>query len=86
MKNNRYIFGILLILAGALFLADNIFSLNMFSYFEFWPLIILGIGLVFEFSYFYKGRDAGLLVPGGILTTIGILFLFETATNWEILC
>jgi hypothetical protein len=83
MKNSRYVLGGLLILAGALFLIDNVFSFNLFSYFEFWPLLILGLGLIFEFSYFSRGRDAGLLVPGGILTTIGILFIFETATNWR---
>jgi hypothetical protein len=83
MRNNRNIIGALLVVVGILFLLDNIFDFNIFSSFEFWPLIILGIGLVFEFSFFSRGRAAGLLVPGGILTTIGILFLFETATNWH---
>jgi hypothetical protein len=48
----------------------------------FWPIFVLIPGLVFEASFFMSGRNSGLLVPGGILTTIGTLFFFETFTNW----
>jgi hypothetical protein len=55
----------------------------LFNYMNnFWPLFILVPGLIFEFSYFLIRKFPGVLVPGGILTTIGMLYLFETFTDW----
>jgi len=39
-----------------------------------WSVILLALGLGFEFGVF--GKSYGRFVPGGILTTIGVLFLF----------
>lgn len=50
---------------------------------DFWPLIILVLGLIFELTFFLGNGKVGLLVPGGILTTLGLLFFFETATDWR---
>lgn len=47
------------------------------------PLFILIPGLYFALTYFRLKRDSGILVSGGILTTIGLLFLFETLTNLQ---
>ncbi len=56
----------------------------LFNYMNnFWPLFILVPGLIFEFSYFLNRKFHGVLVPGGILTTIGMLYLFETFTDWR---
>ena len=82
MNKNNLTGGILLIIAGCLLFANQFFNLRFFSMGNFWPLFILLPGLAFEFSYFASGRNPGLLVPGGILTTIGFLFLFQTFTNW----
>ena len=39
---------------------------------------------LFTFRFSTKPvKNAGLLVPGGILLITGILFVFETATNWS---
>ncbi|MHC1747137.1 MAG: hypothetical protein AB9856_01950 [Cellulosilyticaceae bacterium] len=83
MKSNYYFWGILLVIVGALGVLDNIFGINLIGHYSFWPLIILAIGLCFEFAYFSAKKAPGLLVPGGILTTIGLLFMFETLTNWH---
>ncbi|HYE81454.1 MAG TPA: DUF5668 domain-containing protein [Clostridia bacterium] len=81
-KRNIYL-GTALILAGCLLFSNQFFDFNFFSMEYFWPVFVLIPGLIFEASFFLSGRNAGLLVPGGILTTIGTLFFFETFTGWR---
>lgn len=83
MKKGSILWGIFLIAIGVLFLINRFFNLNLLSAARLWPLIILSLGLIFEASYFLNRKDPGILVPGGILTTIGALFLFETMTGWR---
>lgn len=83
MKTKDLLWGVLFILVGAFLLLGKFVSLDFFSISKLWPLFVLVPGLVFELSYFADNRNAGLLVPGGILTTIGLLFLFETYTGWR---
>lgn len=75
--------GIILIIIGVLVLLNRIFNLNFITMSNFWPLFVLIPGLFFEAGYFVTRRDPGLLVPGGILTTIGLLFFFEVSTGWQ---
>lgn len=85
MKGNKTA-GILLVLFGLLYLAMQILEeLNIvfFNWWDFWPLFILIPGLLFEYAYFRSKRAPGVLVPGGILLTIGTLHLFESLTNWH---
>lgn len=81
-KRNVYL-GTVLILVGCLLFSNQFFNFNFFSMEYFWPVFVLIPGLVFEAGFFMSGRNPGLLVPGGILTTIGMLFFFETFTNWR---
>jgi hypothetical protein len=83
MKKNNFMWGALLILLGMLLLANRFFSFRLLSMSTLWPLFILVPGLLFESGFFIYRKDPGLLVPGGILTTIGLLFLFETFTGWK---
>ena len=83
MNSKNTLWGLVLIIFGVLFLANSLFDIHLFRSFEFWPLFILGLGIIFEYKYFTTGRNPSLLVPGGILTTIGLLFMFETITNWK---
>lgn len=86
MKRNNSLLGGVLVIIGALLLAsrylfnDSFFRLGPD---DFWPMIILLIGVGFELAFFITMRAPGLLVPGGILTTYGILFFFEVMTNWR---
>ena len=75
--------GLILIVLGIVLLFKPVFNINIFDMKYFWPIFVLGPGLMFEGSYFLSKRNAGLLVPGGILTTIGGLFFFETFTDWN---
>lgn len=81
MKNPTW--GILLIVIGIILIIQKMFFIQFFSWQYFWPIFVLIPGLSFEFSYFFKRKAPGTLVPGGILTTYGILFFFETFTNWN---
>lgn len=83
MKNRNLIFGIVLILIGIISLLNRVFFIDFISIRNLWPLFILVPGLAFEFQYFETKKDPGVLVPGGILTTIGLLFLFENFTGWR---
>lgn len=83
MYKKNFTLGIILILIGLLSILNKIFHINIISFSNLWPLFILIPGLLFEFSYFTSGKNPGLLVPGGILTTLGFLFLFETFTKWN---
>lgn len=84
MRKENLIWGLLLILIGGIFFVDNIFDINLFSMKNLWPVFVLGLGLIFEISYFIYRNNAGVLVPGGILTTLGVLFFFETFTGWSL--
>ena len=83
VKNSKLLVGVFLVLFGLICVANTIFNLHLFSRIQFWPFIIILVGLCFEIGYFSSGKAPGLLVPGGILLTIGILFLFETWTYWR---
>lgn len=82
MRRGNIIWGMLLILIGVLFLLGRFYN-NFLGLWDLWPLFILVPGILFESGYFSSGKDPGVLVPGGILTTIGLLFLFETFTGWR---
>lgn len=83
MKKSNTAWGFILILFGGLLLYDNLFDGDIISMKTLWPLFVLGLGLIFEFSFFINRKAPGLLVPGGILTTNGFMFLFQTFTNWH---
>jgi hypothetical protein len=83
MKNNNAALGIILLVIGGILLYNNIFHTNLLSMAYMWPMFVLGPGLVFEFNYFTTKKAPGLLVPGGILTSLGLLFFFETFTHWR---
>lgn len=83
MKKNSALGGFVLVVVGALMLANNLGNWNLFSMDWLWPMFILIPGLIFELGYFSNRRNPGLLVPGGILTTVGLLFFFEILTNWQ---
>ncbi|MDV3427606.1 MAG: hypothetical protein LIR50_11395 [Bacillota bacterium] len=79
----KVIWGFLFIILGVIFLINSIFGHEFISASDLWPFIVLALGLSFEISYFNNRKDPGVLVPGGILTVLGFLFIFETFTNWN---
>lgn len=85
MKKSNSFIGLLLVALGVLVLVLRAFDIRIleFDATDFWVFIVLIIGLAFELGYFLSGSKPGLLIPGGIITTIGLLFMFEVATDWE---
>lgn len=73
----------ILILAGAILLIGEIFDVRLGA--DLWPLFILGPGIALLVLAF-RGEEAnsGLAVPGGVLTTLGLIFFYQTWTgHWE---
>lgn len=76
--------GALLILFGALALTSQI--LGGFDFWNtFWPLIIVGFGLMFFVGMVAGGKaTAPLAIPGSIFAGIGLMMMIQNLTNhWE---
>jgi len=84
MKKINYIFGFLLLCIGVILILSN-FGVIEIIWENLWPLFLLIPGIVFELSYFIYRKDAGLLVPGGILITYGLLFLVNVNYGWHLM-
>lgn len=72
-----------LVLFGGLWLLGNLNVIHV-GWGVLWPLFPLGLGLAFHAMYWVRGRDAGVLVPGGILTTYGLFWLLQNFTTWNL--
>lgn len=83
MKRNETAIGLILVIMGAIAILDNFFHIKIFSMARLWPLIILLPGLLLEYTYARTRTLPAILIPGGILTSLGIFFLFNTYTNWR---
>ena len=78
-----FVSGLIFLSFGLVLLLANFGMINL-TWRTFWPFIILAVGLSFELGYFAGGtKQPGLLVPGGILTTISIIFLICTFDGWH---
>ncbi|HEX2945381.1 MAG TPA: hypothetical protein VHT96_05450 [Clostridia bacterium] len=84
-KSNSMLGGLLVIIGAVLLAARFLFNRSFFTFGadDFWPIIVLLLGAGFELAYYISMKGPGLLVPGGILTTCGVLFFFEVATHWH---
>jgi hypothetical protein len=76
--------GGMLILFGLLALASQ-FTAGMNFWGNLWPLIIIGVGLMFFVGMFTGGKSAaGFAVPGSIVTTVGVMLFVQNLTgHWE---
>jgi hypothetical protein len=83
-NKSSIIIGLLLIFAGALFLLLQAFP-ELAAHIDLgsqWPLIIVGIGLLFLLGAFFGTPP--LAIPGSIITGIGSLLYYQNATgNWQ---
>jgi hypothetical protein len=84
VKISRAVFGTLIILIGLVLLFNNLGLLNI-DLSLLWPLFLLVPGLAFEIGYLTGGKDPGLLVPGGILTTWGLVFFANIIWGWHMM-
>jgi hypothetical protein len=80
--NKSVITGIALITIGAIFLLPNFTELTLR---DLWPILMLGPGVLFFIGFSADRRNYGLLMPGSILTTYGLLFLFNSIVGWQMM-
>jgi len=72
--------GIVLVVTGGLFLADQLLEIEIMRFF--WPLLVVLFGLTFFVGMIFAGRrGAGLAIPGAIITTIGLLLFIQNTFN-----
>jgi len=84
-QRSNTILGVLLILAGAVFLAQQLYpSLPVWRYFSFsWPWYVVGVGVLLLLLGLLAGAS-GMAVPATIVAGIGGLLYWQNATgNWE---
>lgn len=81
MAKNRRAFlpAFLLIALGLILLLPRIVPLRIH---ELWTVIILVAGLAFFTGFLADRSRAGYLIPAGVLTTIGGLFLYCSLVGW----
>lgn len=69
---------------GTLFLLLGVFILlgrysytfwRLYDFHEFWPIILIIVGLAFLAQFFARPKDWGLLIPCGALVLVGSAFL-----------
>ena len=84
MKKINYLFGLFLLIIGVLLILANFGAIEI-AWDNLWPLFLLIPGIFFELSYFIYRKDAGLLVPGGILITYGLLFSINVIFGWHLM-
>ncbi|MCX8129664.1 MAG: hypothetical protein N3I35_06130 [Clostridia bacterium] len=82
MKRNNIVIGVIFVVLGLLFLINNTGLIRIdidffdigFLFAKFWPAMFLIIPGLAMHSIFFSGKnkDAGILVPGGILLFTGL--------------
>ncbi|MFA6909152.1 MAG: DUF5668 domain-containing protein [Patescibacteria group bacterium] len=72
--------GVILIVVGIMLFLDQLGVTGVFD--DFWPVIILLIGL--SFLYGWRSKKAwGMLIPGIILSLLGVYFLAMESFDWR---
>jgi len=84
VKKVNYLLGLFLLFTGGLLILAN-FGIIKITWDSLWPVFLLIAGIFFELSYFISRKDAGLLVPGGILITYGLLFSVNVIYGWHLM-
>ncbi len=79
-KRSDSILGILLILFGFFLLSAQF---GWISWENIWPVFLIVGGIMFYLGFLANRNNYGLLMPGSILTVIGVLFLYTSAHNWH---
>lgn len=77
------IIGWIIVAIGVIGLLANMGIVNI-GWENFWTLLIIGIGVAFEASYFTGGRaNPGILVPAGIFMVTGAVLLVGAFIGWD---
>jgi len=75
--NWQWVFGIMLVVTGGLFLADQLLEVEIMRHF--WPFLIVFFGVMFLVAMIVAGKKAAwLAIPACFLITLGLLFFIQT--------
>lgn len=77
--NKSLVAGIVLIVIGIIFLLPGFTDLTLR---DLWPVLMLAPGILFFLGFIADRRSYGLLMPGAILTTYGLVFFYCTIFGW----
>lgn len=80
--NWQFFLGFVLVAAGGLFLADQFLEIQIMR--NFWPLLVVLLGLMFfVMMILARRRGAWLAIPGAVITTAGIiLYIHNSFDLW----
>lgn len=81
---NKRMLGLIFVGLGILVLLNQTFLIAI-GWRMLWPLFLVIPGLTFEYFYFSTRQNPGLLVPGGVLLTLGSIFLLSGLFGYGIL-
>jgi hypothetical protein len=80
-RNLGIIGGLFLIGLGLLFLIGQVLRFDVWHYL--WPLIVVGIGLLFFGRMVTRGKSAGrLAIPGSIIVMVGLVMLVQNTFDY----
>ncbi|WP_127582704.1 hypothetical protein [Paenibacillus koleovorans] len=82
MANNRYSIGLIIVALGIVLLLGKLGIIGFF-WGLLWPVFILAPGVILHMLFFGRMLPSAVLIPGGILVTISILFLFCNVFGWS---
>jgi hypothetical protein len=82
MTRNNYSIGLVLIAVAVVLLLGK---LGVFHFLGslLWPLFVLLPGLLLHYFYFNRILSSGALVPGGMLITYSVMFIFCNIFGWH---
>ncbi len=78
-NKSNFITGLLLILLGVFLLSAQF---GYICWENLWPFFLIVGGILFFLGFLLNRRNFGLLMPGSVLTVIGLLFLYTNAGRW----
>lgn len=83
-KKNSPVPGLILIFLGIIFLLGNFGALRLEAG-AFWAYLLIFIGGIFWIAFLFDRTKPGLLMPGTILLTIGLMFFYAGRAGWWVM-
>lgn len=81
--NKNSTFGLVLVVVGAALILQKVLHFDISLWHFLWPLFLLIPGISMHLNYFSNRNNSGNLFVAAILTTYGLLFLFNAVTADE---
>ena len=79
VKPGSFIFGLTLLILGILLLFQNFGYLNI-DFGQFWPIILMIIGIGFWVAYWQNRNKQGYIMPATVFCIYGLMFLYDAIT------